>query len=247
MWSTEIVVLVMGAFFVAGLVKGIVGFGLPVVALALLANTIGLKSAIALITVPAILMNVYQASVGGNFIAIVNRIWTLLLAACIGIWFGVWLLANLDPRIATCLLGLLLVVYATYSLTRAQWKPSPEREPLLMPLMGALGGMAYGFSGSFMVPGVIYLQALGLDRNVLVQSLGIVFMLTTSALALSLSGNNMLGMEKGLLSAIALVPAVIGMMVGQRFRDNLSEERFRTIFFWALLVSGAYMILRALL
>jgi hypothetical protein len=247
MWSTELFALVMSAFFVAGLVKGIVGFGLPVVALALLANTVGLKSAIALITVPAILMNVYQASVGGNFTAIVKRIWKMLLAACIGIWFGVRLLANLDPRFATFLLGLLLLVYATYSLTRAQWKPHPERESWQMPLMGALGGIAYGFSGSFMVPGVIYLQALGLNRNVLVQSLGIVFMLTTSALALSLSGHNMLGMEKGLLSTAALVPAVIGMIVGQRFRNNLSEERFRTIFFWALLVAGAYMILRAVL
>lgn len=247
MWSTDVVALVIGAFFAAGVVKGIVGFALPLVALALLTAVIGLKAGIALITVPAIMVNLYQASVGGNFKAIVRRIWTLLLPACAGIWIGVRLLATLDPRIATGLLGLLLLVYASYSLTRAQWKPRPETEPWLMPLMGALGGIAYGFSGSFMVPGVIYLQALGLNRNMLVQALGIVFLLTTCVLALSLSRHNLLGVEQGLLSAAALIPAVIGMMLGQRIRNALSEERFRTIFFWALLVAGAYMILRAVM
>lgn len=244
MWSPEIVALVLGTFFIAGLVKGVVGFGLPVVALALLANTIGLKSAIALITAPAILMNVYQAAVGGYFMQIVKRLWPLLLTATVCIWFGVSLLAAADGRIATGLLGMLLVLYSGYSLARAQLKPPREWEIWATPLVGALSGIAYGFTGSLMVPGVIYLQALDLGRNMLVQALGLTFLLTTSALALSLSSHDLLGADLGLLSLATLIPAILGMVVGQRYRHRISEELFRKLFFWALLVAGAYMILR---
>lgn len=245
MWTPEIVALVLATFFLAGVVKGVVGFGLPVVALALLANTIGLKAAIALITVPGITMNIWQAAAGGNFKTIVARIWTLLVLACASIWLGVSILAQADGKLVSGLLGVLLAIYATYSLTRAQLIPPRKWEPLLTPVVGALSGIAYGMTGSLMVPGVIYLQALGFDRNMLVQALGITFLLTTSALAISLSGHNLLGADLGLLSATALIPASIGMFAGQKFRHSLSEELFRKVFFWALLVSGLYMIVRA--
>lgn len=244
MWTPETIALILATFFLAGTVKGVVGFGLPVVALALLANTIGLKAAIALITVPGITMNVWQAATGGNFKAIVRRIWSLLLLACAFIWLGVSILAEADGRLVSGLLGVLLVLYATYSLVHAQVTPPRRLEPILSPIVGALSGIAYGLTGSLMVPGVIYLQALGFNRNMLVQALGITFLLTTSVLAISLSGHNLLGVELGLLSAVALIPALTGLLVGQRFRHKLSEELFRKYFFWALLVSGCYMIVR---
>lgn len=247
MWSPEIIALILGTFLLAGLVKGIVGFGLPVVALALLANTIGLKAAIALITVPGITMNVWQAAAGGNFKVIVARIWSMLVLACACIWLGVYILAGADGKLVSGLLGLLLALYATYSLTRAQISPPREWEPFLTPVVGALSGIAYGLTGSLMVPGVVYLQALGLSRDVLVQALGITFLLTTTALAISLSDHGLLGKQLGSLSAMALIPACVGMYTGQRFRHRLSEELFRKVFFWALLVAGLYMIVRAAL
>lgn len=244
MWTPEIIALVLATFFFAGCVKGVVGFGLPVVALALLAQTIGIKAAIALITVPGITMNVWQAATGGNFRAIVRRLWPLLVMSCACIWFGVSILAVADGRVVSGVLGALLTVYATYSLARTQITPPRRWEPVLTPIVGALSGIAYGLTGSLMVPGVVYLQAIGLDRNMLVQSLGITFLLTTTVLAISLSGHNLLGAELGALSTAALVPAVAGMFVGQRFRHRLSEDLFRKYFFWALLVSGLYMVLR---
>lgn len=247
MWTPETIALILATFLLAGLVKGIVGFGLPVVALALLANTIGLKAAIALITVPGITMNVWQAASGGNFKVIVARIWTLLILACASIWFGVSILASADGKLVTGLLGVLLSLYATYSLVKAQVTPPRHLEPYLTPVIGVLSGIAYGLTGSLMVPGVVYLQALGFDRNTLVQALGITFLLTTSVLAISLSGHNLLGAELGLLSAAALAPALVGLYVGQRYRHKLSEEVFRKYFFWALLASGLYMIIRAFL
>ncbi len=246
MLNAEGIALVAITFLLAGIVKGVVGFGLPIVALAMLANTLGLKAAIALIVAPAIAMNAWQAAAGGAHKVILARIWTMLLPACACVWIGAGLLADVDARLATGLFGVMLLLYTTYSLARAQIAPPRSWEPWLTPVIGALSGIAYGLTGSLMVPGVIYLQALGFDRNTLVQALGITFLLMTLALALSLFGHGLLHAKLGLLSMLALVPAIIGMFVGQRFRHRISEQLFRHFFFWSLLVVGIYMTVRAI-
>jgi len=244
MWTPEIIALVVATFLFAGFVKGVVGFGLPVVALALMAPTIGIKAAIALNTMPIIIINIWQAASGGNFLTITRRLWSFLLLAGACIWFGVSVLATVKSHLTSGALGALLAVYAGYSLARSQLRPPADWEFVLNPVVGALGGFVFGMTGSFMVPGVIYLQALGFNRNMLVQSLGISFLLISVVLTLSLSSHNLLDSKLGTLSAIMIVPALAGMFVGQRFRHRLSEELFRKYFFWALLVSGLYMVLR---
>jgi uncharacterized membrane protein YfcA len=97
-------------------------------------------------------------------------------------------------------------------------------------------------TGSFVVPGVMYLQALGLSRDALVQAMGMLFTLSTAALAVALQGQRFLTVDLGLVSAVALIPAMIGMAAGQRLRQRLSEQLFRQIFFWALIVLGLYII-----
>jgi len=245
MWSVEVLALVFATFLLGGLIKGVLGFGLPVVALALLAATLGLKQAIALFIVPALITNLWQCAVGGSFLAILRRIWSLLLLAIIFTWAGVGILAAADPKLASGLLGVLLFLYGVHGLTRPQISTPKEWEVWLTPLIGALSGAAFGLTGTMIVPGVIYLQSLGFDRNTLVQSLGITFVALTLALGVSLSGHNLLPGNLGLLSALAFLPAALGMYIGQRIRYRISEDIFRELFFWALPVAGLYMIVRA--
>jgi len=67
------------------------------------------------------------------------------------------------------------------------------------------------------------------------------------ALAFSMSGRGLLPTELGLLSCVGLVPAFVGMYIGQKLRKRLSEERFRQVFFVSVGVLGAYIIARSLL
>ena len=88
----------------------------------------------------------------------------------------------------------------------------------------------------------MFLQAIGLSRDMLIQAMGLLFTASTIALALALQDNNLLTVQLGALSLAALVPAAIGMIFGQRIRQALSERRFRQIFFIALLILGTYII-----
>lgn len=235
------------AFLLAGTVKGVIGFGLPTVALALLAATIGLTEAIALMLVPSLVTNLWQATVGGHGREVLGRIWPYLLAAALTVWVGALALTRVDLAYLSALLGLLLVAYAGFGLGRPQLTLAPRRERWLAPLLGALNGVVTGMTGTFVVPGVMYLQALGLQRDALVQAMGMLFFTLTAALAAALQSSRLISGELGMLSAAAVAPALAGMLLGAALRRRMPEDLFRRIFFLSLLGLGLYILIRALI
>jgi hypothetical protein len=246
MWTPETLVAVALIFTLAGFVKGVAGLGLPTIAIALMAVFIGLKEGIALMVVPTIATNVWQALAGGQFIALVRRFWTLLLAAALGAWVGAGILAKSDAMLLSAMLGVLLCIYSAVGLARPP-VPAPGRaEPWLSPVIGATGGLIGGMTGSYAVPGVLYMQALGLSRNALVQSLGITFLVFTIALGVSLTGHGLISSQVGTMSVAATIPAMVGMAMGQKVRHRMSEAMFRQVFFLVLLMLGAWLALRPL-
>lgn len=246
MWDIGTLTLVTGAFFLAGVVKGAIGVAFVVVVLSLLAVTVGLKEAIVLLVVPGIVTNVWQAFAGDAFAEIFKRIWPLLLTTAIGIWFGTRVLAIADTDLLILVLGCVLIAYSLISLRRPQI-PGPGRaEPWMSPVMGSIGGFICGLTGSYIVPGVLYIQALGFKRDRLIQALGIVFLMISTVMGFSMWQHGMASLEIGLLSIAAVVPGMAGMILGQKIRARMPEERFRQAFFIAMILIGGYMIVRVL-
>jgi uncharacterized membrane protein YfcA len=223
-------------FLLAGLVKGVTGLGVPTVSLALLAAAVGLQPAMALLLVPSFVTNLWQALAGGALAAILRRLWPLLLAAALTTWLGVRLQALVDGRLLSGVLGLLLCAYAAFGLARPQLPEPGRHEPRLAPLVGALNGLSTGLTGSFVMPGVPYLQALGLPRDALVQAMGVLFTVSTVALALGLADRRLVSADLALRSAGALLPCLAGMLIGQALRRRLPEILFRRLFLGALLL-----------
>ena len=145
------------------------------------------------------------------------------------------------------LLGLLIVLYsiAGLGLLRARMPRLPERPAGAV--AGLLNGLITGMTGSSVFPGVAYLQSLKLPRDELVQSMGILFTVCTAALAVSLGGQGMLNNHLLAASAGALLPAMLGMWLGQHLRRRMSETVFRRVFFSGLLLMGLYLTARGLL
>ena len=245
-FELSILLTIIGTFFLAGAVKGVIGLGLPTVSLALLTVAIDLPHAMALLLVPSFVTNLWQALVGGQARAIFSRIWPFLLMATVTVWLGATALTRIDLHLLSALLGVLLVVYSIVSLAGVRFSLSARQEVWLGPVLGSANGILTGMTGSFVVPGVLFLQAIGLSRDELIQAMGMLFTASTVALAIALQGNHFLSVDTGSLSAMALLPALLGMVLGQRVRQRLSEVLFRRVFFVALLALGAYIIVGAL-
>ena len=244
MWSAETVTVVALTFFVAGFVKGVVGLGLPTISLAALTATLGLHPAMALVLAPSLATNLFQATSGGHGKAVVRRLWPYLVAAALGIWLGVRILVVSDAALLSKLLGVMIVVYSLLSLARFKPSVPPSLEAWIAPPLGVINGVLTGLTGAFVVPSVFYLQALGLERNVLVQAMGTMFLFSTVCMALALGGHAFITVDLALLSSAAVIPAMGGMVVGRRLSRRLSEAVFRQLLFAALLFLGLYILVR---
>ncbi len=242
----EILALISAVFLLAGLVKGVVGLGLPAVALGLLTVFLGLKEAVVLIVFPSLATNLWQAFSGGALLAIGRRLWPLLAPACVGIWFGTGLLAQSDGRLLAGLLGLLLSIYAVSALASPRIRVPEAWEPWLSPPIGAITGFFTGLTGSFTFPGIAYVQALGFPRDRLIQAMGIIFLVSTTTLGLGLADNGLLTRDLAIASLAAVIPAFLGLFAGQKLRRRIPEAHFHRVLLGALLVLGVYIGINAL-
>jgi len=245
--SIELIFLVAGVFLISGFVKGVIGVGLPTVSIALLATIVDLKSAIAILILPALLTNLFQSFNGSAFIKILKRIWTYLLAALVCTWIGGGVLANANSVILSGLLGALLAIYAATSLATIKINLPVRWEPLASPLIGSAAGILTGLTGSFVFPGVIYLQALNLPRNQFIQAMGITFTMASISLGVTIVDHGLTSIKHFYLSTFALVPAIIGMTLGVLVRQKLNDQMFRRIFLISLLIIGFHIIARSVI
>jgi uncharacterized membrane protein YfcA len=228
-------------FLLAGIVKGVLGMGLPTVSMGLLAIWMPPAQAAALLLLPSFVTNVWQLLAGPAFRPLVYRFWTMMLGICVGTIASAGLLTGPNTRIAAFGLGTALVVYAVLGLCKWKMAIPPGSERWMSPLAGALTGVLTGATGVFVIPAVPYLQAVGLEKDELIQALGLAFTVSTVALAIGLGGHHSLSGSDVAVSVLALAPALLGMFAGQAMRKKLSAEAFRKYFFFGLVGLGIYL------
>jgi len=241
MLGTEALLFVAFAMFSAGLVKGLIGLGLPAMSLGLMMLAIDLKQAIVILLIPLLITNLWQGLVGGHLLAIIKRLWLLLFSGAVAIWFSVGLMVRTDTAILSIALGIILFGYASYSLVMPQILLPRRLELKISPLVGGISGTIAGLTGSLSVPAVFYMQALGMGRDALIQAMGIWFCLGSIMLGAALGGRSALPTDLAIISAGAVVPAIIGMELGRRIRHEFSENLFQKMFFSILLMLGIYI------
>jgi uncharacterized membrane protein YfcA len=236
------VVFIGTSFALAGLVKGVIGLGLPTVSMGLLALVVAPAHAAALLVIPSLVTNVWQMAAGPRLRPLLRRLWTMMLAIIVGTWAGGLVLSL--SQVATTALGVALVVYAAINLLTVEISVPARTEWWLSPVMGAVTGLITAGTGVFVIPAVPYLQALGLARDDLVQALGLSFTVSTLALALTLAGQGAFTSDVALGSVLALAPSILGMIAGQWIRLRIEPATFRICFFAGLLLLGAHLALR---
>ncbi|MAT86964.1 MAG: hypothetical protein CL532_00220 [Aestuariivita sp.] len=229
-------------FVIAGSVKGVIGLGLPSVSLGLLTAAMDLTTAMALLIIPSLVTNTYQAVTGGHAGLILRRISPFLLTATATVWLGAIALTRIDVSVLTALLGFLLVVYGGLSLVGFRLSIPRHSEGWTGPILGAVNGILTGMTGSFAVPGVMYLQGIGLSRDMLIQAMGMLFTASTVALGFALGLNSLLSIHLAIVSLLAVLPALIGVRIGQRLRRRMSEPQFRRVFFAGIILLGMYVL-----
>lgn len=234
----------VGAVFVlAGAVKGVTGMGLPTVAVSLLGLWMLPAQAATLLVMPALVTNFAQC-LGPAWRRIAGMLWPAWLGMFVMTVWGPDLAAvsSLDARLA---LGAILVVYGLFGL----WKPVLPHAAQRASWVGLIVGMATGFvtasTAVFVLPLVPWLQAMKMDKETMVQALGLSFTIATISLALRLHAFDGLGMFSA-GSLIALGAAVAGLAAGAAVRARISAAAFQRALFLTFIALGIANLWKAL-
>ena len=236
-----LLILIAAAFLLAGFVKGVIGLGLPTVSMGLLAVTMPPSHALAIVIVPAIITNIWQTFVGPYLRDIVRRLWPLMAGTVVGIWLNAGMLTGPYARYGTIVLGLLLVIYAIVGLSKLSFKVARRDEKWLGVLVGLVTGVVSAATGVQVLPSMPFMQAIGMEKDELVQALGVFFTVATVALAFNLTAAGLLNASTALPGAVAMAASFAGMFIGQAVRSRMQPEAFRRWFLIAMILLGIYL------
>ncbi len=222
----EIIIAIIG-LGCAGLVKGATGIGYSTTALPIVALAVGLDHAIPLVILPSITSNLSVMISAGDFRPMLIRFRALYLALLPGLLTGLYLLSSVPVNHAGRVLGVVILMYATYALTRPALNLGHRAERVLNVPVGYLNGLINGLTGSQLLPIVPYSLSLGLSPAAIVQFTNIAFTISSLIMIAGLYRIGFLNGTVFLLSAAGVVPGLFGVSVGTRLRKKIQPETFR--------------------
>jgi uncharacterized protein len=238
-------IYILAVFALAGTVKGVIGLGLPTISMGLLAIVLSPVEAAAILILPSFVTNVWQMLAGPRGSNVYKRLWPMMVTVCLGTWAGLGLMSGTGARFGAAFLGAALAVYAASGLASLKFSTPRHLEWILGPLVGAATGLITAATGVFVIPAVPYLHAIGLEKEELVQALGLSFTISTVALAVNVVADGGARLAMAGTSIAALIVACAGMWVGQTIRLHMSAATFRRWFFVGLLLLGLYLVTRS--
>ena len=235
----------LGIFFLGGLVKGTIGVGLPTVTLTLLSFFFDIKDSISFILIPVILTNLVQMLDGKELKSIFQQTKFFLITSVIFVIPGFLILRAINSNTILLILASLLVLNSCLVLFNKIITIKRHTSFQTQFWIGALTGITTGVTSIYTMPFIFLIQSLKFNKEKLIQLMGLSFFLyslTQFALFYSFSMIN----EKVLLfSSVACVPIIFGVISGKYLRKVLSEQAFRLLFNYMLLISGIVIIIKS--
>jgi uncharacterized membrane protein YfcA len=245
--STDTVLIIAAcaaAILFGGIVKGTLGVGLPLFAVPLMSLMIGSTQAIALVAVPVLASNIWQAWQEASWKATFKRFWPLMLTQAIMTVFAVHWTLSFTVKQLNMLVAFAVVLAVVSMLFKPSFSISPEKEKWTGAMVGTLSGMLGGVS-SLMGPILIsYMMSLKMKRDEFVGAISVIYLNAALPLYAAMYGFDRMELIDIGYSFLALIPMALGLSTGQKLRHRLSEEAFRKVLLGFLIFVAALLVLR---
>lgn len=243
--STLVLVGLAAALFGGGLVKGLTGVGLPMLAIPLMAASIPLRDAIALMYGPVLITNLWQTFQGGFFQAALKRWWPMMACVVLGTWFGSKALISMDPKVLEGVVGATVAGFSLVNLLNPTFR-IPERHALWLSLIIGVTGGFFGGLTLFVGPAVImFLVSLHVPKEEFIGTIALIYLLGLIPTGIFYLIDGTLQQQHLIPTILSCIPVVIGMVVGTLIRSHINEILFRKILLIMLVLVGLNMIRKA--
>jgi len=238
--------MLFAVFVLAGTIKGTLGIGLPTVAIALMSQFLDPMLAISLTLLPILLTNVWQCYRSGRAYQTIVHFLPYLSCMVIFIYLAANLAQGISARTLVLSLGAAVVVF---SITNLSFTPPriPDRfDRLGQIIAGTMSGLMGGFTAIWGPPMIIFLLARRTSKDDFVRATGTLLAAGSVPLFMSYWRAGHVDGPIALLSAVLIVPALFGFLIGERLRARLDPDRFQTAVLIMFLFLGLNLIRRGL-
>ncbi len=240
--SLEAFLVLLGFLAVAGMTKGLIGVGMPIVAVPLLSLVIDLPATVALLSIPMLITNIPQALDGDAPHVVLRRLLPLLAGALVGIVVGVHLLTTVDTAVLKPWVGAILIAVVLLMLMAPKLRVSAALAPFIGPLFGLVGGLLGGLAA---LPGpvvFVYLLSIGLTRDQFVQYSSMFLVFASGFIGVAMGGLGHFHWADLAISTLASVPVLLGMRIGRPLRGRLPLGLFRKVILGVVMISGINLV-----
>ena len=237
--SYEALAVIFLALAVGSLGKAIAGFGLPLIAIPVMAPYLGVENAVVVMVIPATMTNAWLGWEHRAETAAVANLWPALAVGLAGIVAGTWLLSELDDRILALIMACWIAVYLASLLFKGAIRIPLAQRRFLTPIVVLLGGLSQGATGIAGPIVVTYLHALKLAPRAHVFAVSAIFLSYGLCQMVAMSGFGMFTEERLIQSLIALVPVAAMTWIGIRIGRVISRRVFDACVVVLLIAMGA--------
>ena len=238
-------ILVALALLLAAFVKGTTGFGFPIIATPTVALLLDIRTAVTILILPNLVMDIAQMFRGGFPRAVLRRFAWMLALTIIGVFLGTKVLVMLPLWVLNLCLGVMVLLFVLSSLLRVEFTISSQAESLLSPAVGLLSGFLNGMTNAAGPSLAIYLYSLKLRKLDFIKSIATVFVLTKASQLVAVSTWNLFGWTTLLLSLEVTLFILLGFYAGLKTQDRVNQRTFNRGVLIFLLVIGVTLVLRA--
>ena len=235
----------LGIFFLGGLVKGTIGVGLPTVTLTLLSFFFDIKDSISFILIPVILTNLVQMLDGKELKSIFQQTKFFLVTSVVFVIPGFLVLRAINSNTILLILASLLVLNSCLVLFNKIITIKKHTSFLTQFWIGALTGITTGVTSIYTMPFIFLIQSLKFNKDKLIQLMGLSFFLYSLTQFTLFYSFSMINEKVLLFSSVACVPIIFGVISGKYLRKVLSEQAFKLLFNYMLLISGIVIIIKS--
>jgi uncharacterized membrane protein YfcA len=235
--------LFLVATFVGGVVAGLAGFAMSLVVSGIWLHILTPVQTVTLLVGYGLLVQGYGIWKLRHALSW-RRVMPFIIGGAVGVPIGAVLLVYINPSHMRTVVGVLLVLYSSYSLARPVIKPVQAKIPADIGI-GFLNGLLGGLTGLAGIVVVIWCQLRGWPKDqqrTIFQPVGFaVFVMT--AISLSIAGDLTAETVKLFLFGLPLV--LVGTWTGLKLYGRFDDAGFRRIVLVLLLASGISLIVPA--
>jgi|TARA_B100001564_G_scaffold341120_1_gene335419 uncharacterized membrane protein YfcA len=245
--SNEVALIVSLAFFVAGVVKGVIGIGLPTTAITIMTFFVSPLMALGLNLIPMTVTNIWQFSKADNPRELIKNYKYFAISLVVFILITSFYANQIGDNVVRLIFAVAVLLFVSLQIFGFNFKMNPKRDSLWQSSLGTLGGIFGGAASIWAVPVTMYLLMKNVKPKQFVDVSGFLIMIGCLPVSIGYIATGVFQPNMFIYGALGSVIGIVGFQIGEKLRNKVNAKTFKNLLLIFFSISAINMIIRSLL